>query len=99
MGILLSSKIGAHMENSEIDSKNIFHLAINIVGNIDNFYLIYSVLKSQCIDASCHHALYCVIIMNPMINMYFVSKGGKNFKITWTRGCHVFGFMLLYGSC
>jgi hypothetical protein len=40
MGILLSSKIGAHMENSEIDSKNIFHLAINIVGNNDNFCFI-----------------------------------------------------------
>ncbi len=62
-----------------------------------SFILFYSVLKSQCIDASCHHALYCVIIMNPMINTYFVSKGGQNFKITWTKGCPIFGFMLLYG--
>jgi hypothetical protein len=30
-----------HMwKNSEIDSKNIFHLAIDIVDNIDHFYFI-----------------------------------------------------------
>ncbi len=61
------------------------------------FILFYSIPESQFIDASCHPALYCVIIINPMINTYFVSKGGQNFKITWRRGCHVFGFMLLYG--
>jgi hypothetical protein len=43
-----------------------------------SFILLCNVLKSQGIDA-----LYCVIIMNPMIQMYFVNKlGGKFLKIT-----------------
>jgi hypothetical protein len=40
-----------------------------------SFVLFCSVLKLQCIDASCHHAFYCVIIINPMVHMYFVGKG------------------------
>jgi hypothetical protein len=82
-------------KNNEIVSKNIFHLVINIVSGNDNFLLFCSVLKSQCINALCHHALCFVIIMNPMIHMYFVSKGGKIFKVMWTRNSHAFGFMVV----
>jgi hypothetical protein len=57
-------------------SKIFFTLVINIVSNIDNlFYLFYNVSKLQCINASCHHALYSVIIMNLIIYMYFVRRG------------------------
>jgi hypothetical protein len=77
--------------NGEIVSNNIFHLVVNIVHNNDHFCDICG------IDASCHYALCCVIIMNPMIHMYFISEGRKGFKIIWTRGCHIFGFMVVAG--
>jgi hypothetical protein len=70
---------------------------MNIVGNIIIFILLCNVLKSQCINASCHDALCCVIIMNLMIHMYFISKGEKISKIIWTISCQVFGFIVVVG--
>ncbi len=60
-----------------------------------NFFSFCNVFKSQCINASCHYALCCVIIMNPMIHIYFIRVG--KIKIICTRGYHVFGFMVVVG--
>jgi hypothetical protein len=69
-------------ENIEIVRKNIFHLEVNIVGSVDNFFLIFCNLsKLQFIDASCHCALCCVIIMNLMVHMYFMRRVRKISKL------------------
>jgi len=59
--------------------------------------LFSKVSKSQCIDASCHHALCCVIIMNGSHNTYLFYKYMWNFfqnhmdkRLSW-----IFGFMVV----
>ncbi len=76
-------------ENNDLINKNIFHLVVILYAKMIIFVLLCNVSKSksQCIDASCHHALCCVIIMNPMTQ----SHG----KIVWTRSYHIFGFIVI----
>jgi hypothetical protein len=61
------------------------------------FSLLFNVLKSQCIDASCHYALCCVIIMNFMIDMY--CKQGweflKNYMNKRLPRFWVFGYLMV----
>jgi len=69
--LALSQKYVHESKYNEIVNIFFFHLAINIFVNNSNFHFTLQVLKSQRINASCHHALCCVIIMNPMIHMCF----------------------------
>ncbi len=78
-------------KNSEIVNKNIFHLAINIFDNNNKFHF-----TLQCINASCHHALRCVIIMNLMIHMYFINKGEFFFQNHMNKKLSHFW---VYGYC
>jgi hypothetical protein len=78
-------------ENNKIINKNIFCLVVILYAKMINFVLLCNVSKSksQCINSSCHHALCCVIIMNPMTQSHD--------KIEWTRSYHIFGFMVIVG--
>jgi hypothetical protein len=58
----------------KIVNKYDFYLAINIVGNNDNFCF---TLMYQCII---YHASCNVIIMDIMVHMYCISKGGIFFQ-------------------
>ncbi len=82
-------------KNSEI-VRFFFHLAINIVVSKNNFHFILPYIEItmyQCIMLSCiilcyHHEFH---------DTYVFYKGRIIFKIIWTRGCHVFGFMVVVG--
>jgi hypothetical protein len=59
------------------------------------FALLCIVSKSQCINASCHHALCRVIIMNTMIQSYFVIRARKLLKLNGEEVATFLGLWLL----
>ncbi len=67
-------------ENKVIVNKIVFHLAINIPRNIDNFLKFCCVSKWQCINAPysimqlCHYASFYIIDINPMVHTYVLCK-------------------------
>jgi hypothetical protein len=46
--------------------------------------------KPTCMGTSPYNIIFT-------IHMYFVGKGGKIFKITSTKSCHIFKFMVIVG--
>jgi hypothetical protein len=82
----------------EIVMKNIFYLAINIVCSNDNFHFTLQSIEItmyRCILLSC--IMLCYHRESYYTFKYFINKGGSFFKIIWTRGCYIFGFMVVVG--
>jgi hypothetical protein len=61
---------------------------------ISFYFIVFQ--KSKCINASCHHALCHVIIMNPMIHIHFINKSGKFFQNHMDKSIPCFW---VYGCC